>query len=52
MPTNERIETVDLKELMDQIAEILPRTNPDEAKSALLYALKQLKISAAANYEN
>lgn len=41
-----------LQELLDAIAEAAEKANPEEAKSALSYCLKQLKISVAANRED
>lgn len=41
-----------IKQLIEEITAIADKGNEDEVKSALLYCLKQLKISAVANRIN
>lgn len=41
-----------IPELLEEISAATTRANEDEARSALVYCLKQLKISAAAEMQN
>lgn len=46
------VENKSIKELLEEMAAIADKGQEEEVKSALLYCLKQLKISAAANNQN
>ncbi len=41
-----------LSQILEEIREYSSKANPDEARSALLYCLKQLKISAVSQNDD